>query len=232
MQTTGSTFSSEFETALLNLDRLKADQIFNNQLIDNSILNVIEAVVTPALIRIGDAWSRGDLALSQNYMAGRIAEDVVTRYLPASNDQRYQRPRIGITTLGDYHLLGKKIVTSILRSSGYNVIDYNTDMKLEDLVSRLIEDGVDIFLTSTLMLNNALMVGELKKELDSRGLNIKLVVGGAPFLFDDRLLSEVGADAMGSTASDVLRLIREYALNIDFGTNNVNINGNKEGDLA
>ncbi len=226
METTGLAFSSEFENALLDLDRLRADQIFNSQLIDNSILKVIDTVVTPALVRIGDAWARGDLALSQNYMAGRIAEDVVTSYLPASNDQRYQRPRIGITTLGDYHLLGKKIVSSILSSSGYNVTDYNTDMKIEDLADRLAEDNVDILLTSTLMLNNALLVGELKKELDSRNLNIKLVVGGAPFLFDDQLFDEVGADAMGSTASDVLRLIRESVLTIGRD------NGSKGGDIA
>jgi methanogenic corrinoid protein MtbC1 len=32
-------------------------------------------------------------------------------------------------------------------------------------------------------------------------------VGGAPFLFDDRLWQEVGADAMGKSASDVVAIV-------------------------
>jgi hypothetical protein len=33
------------------------------------------------------------------------------------------------------------------------------------------------------------------------------VVGGAPFRFDDQLWREVGADAMGLSASDALKIL-------------------------
>jgi methanogenic corrinoid protein MtbC1 len=32
-------------------------------------------------------------------------------------------------------------------------------------------------------------------------------VGGAPFLFDDQLWQEVGADAMGKSASDAVAIV-------------------------
>ena len=35
----------------------------------------------------------------------------------------------------------------------------------------------------------------------------KVVVGGAPFLFDDQLWQEVGADAMGKSAADAVAIV-------------------------
>jgi len=43
--------------------------------------------------------------------------------------------------------------------------------------------------------------------LKARGANIKVVVGGAPFLFDEELWREVGADAMGRSASDAVAIV-------------------------
>ncbi len=39
--------------------------------------------------------------------------------------------------------------------------------------------------------------------------NVKIVVGGAPFRFDDQLWREVGADAMCRTASEAVDVIHE-----------------------
>ncbi|WP_462272359.1 cobalamin B12-binding domain-containing protein [Methanohalophilus sp.] len=201
--------SLDFENALLNFDRVHAEQILEGALSENNAFEVIDEIVSPALTRIGTAWDTGEIALSQNYMAGRIAEQLMDEILPAESPERIDYPKIAITTLGDYHMLGKKVVTSMLRSTGHSIKEYG-NMDLDKLVEKLDEDGIDLLLTSTLMLNIALKINELKKRMDKKELKTKVIAGGAPFLFDDMLYREVGADHMARTSSDVYKLIDQY----------------------
>ena len=58
------------------------------------------------------------------------------------------------------------------------------------------------------MLNSALDVKEFILKLREENLRTKVVVGGAPFRFDANLHKEIGADAYGKSASDVLEIIK------------------------
>lgn len=60
------------------------------------------------------------------------------------------------------------------------------------------------------MLPSALHVRDLVMRLKSARLDVKVVVGGAPFLFDPELWREVGADAMGRSASDAAGIIGKF----------------------
>jgi methanogenic corrinoid protein MtbC1 len=77
-------------------------------------------------------------------------------------------------------------------------------------VARVVQDRVEILLVSVLMLPSALRVKELRARLTQAGRNIKIAVGGAPFRYDDQLWREVGADAMGRTASDAVKIVRQF----------------------
>jgi len=201
--------SLNFEKALLDLDRVRAEEILFEKAKSSSSLYAIDSIVSPALQRIGSAWDSGEIALSQEYMAGKITEQLVDKILPPESPERLTSPRIAITTLGDFHMLGKKIVVSVLKSIGYSVLDYG-GMQVEDVVKKVGEDDVDILLASTLMFNFALKVGELKKSLDENNLDVMLIVGGAPFLFDAQLETDVGADIMARTAGEVLAIVEKY----------------------
>ena len=113
---------------------------------------------------------------------------------------------MAIAVLEDYHLLGKRIVYSTLRASGFELLDYGR-MDLEELANQAQEDSVEILLISTLMLCSALRVKDLRGRLPG----MKIVVGGAPFRFDDQLWKEVGADATSATASGAVSIITALA---------------------
>ncbi len=55
------------------------------------------------------------------------------------------------------------------------------------------------------MLPSALKIKELKDKLEN--MDVKIIVGGAPFRFDDQLWREVGADAMCKNASEAVSII-------------------------
>jgi methanogenic corrinoid protein MtbC1 len=196
----------EFEQSLLAMDRVKARAILESLLARQGATPLVERLVVPVLEKIGSDWEAGQLALSQVYMSGRICEELVDWLLPPASPDRKSQPKMAIATLEDYHLLGKRLVYSMLRASGYEVMDYGRK-DVDGLVRKALEDRVELLLISTLMLNSALRVREVRTRLSQAGWAGKLVVGGAPFRFDPQLWREVGADASSPSAAGVVAIL-------------------------
>ena len=195
-----------FEQALLSLDRLAAWEILQQTGKKQTPMQLIEQVVVPVMERIGDGWNQGRIALSQVYMGGRICEELVDKLLPKEAPERKYQPRMAIAVLEDYHLLGKRIVYAAMRASGYELKDYGRST-VDDLVNHVREDRIKVLLVSALMLPSALRVRQLVTKIEEIGADVKIIVGGAPFLFDARLWKNVGADAMGKNATEAVKII-------------------------
>ena len=213
----------EFERALLALDRLGARAIFERagqargpsdsagDAAHSRRPELTDQLVVPALERIGAAWEQGEVALSQVYMSARICEDLVVGAAQrASRGISRTAPPMAIAVFEDHHLLGARIVKSLLMSSGYDLIDYGR-MGLTELVDAVGRDRIRILLVSTLMLRSALRVKQLRAALDEAEPGVRLVVGGAPFRFDENLASAVGADAAGRTGADAVKIVGRLA---------------------
>ncbi len=200
----------QLESALLSLDRVTVNRVLSEASASPSPLTRIESLIVPALERIGVGWEEGSVSLSQVYMSGRLCEEAVDAILPPSDDTRKSMPPLAIAALEDYHLLGLRIVYSTLRASGFSLRNYGrTDMN--QLVAHIKTDGIRILLLSALMLPAALRIKELRTRLQAKGCVPLIVVGGAPFRFDEELWKEVGADAFGNTASDAIAAISRLA---------------------
>lgn len=198
-----------FRESLESLDRIRADAIFQKVLSSLSPIDAVEQIVVPALEQIGAAWLEGSVALSQVYMSGRFCEEIVERVLPPSDPDRKHQPRSAIVVLNDYHMLGKRIVYSIMRASGFELFDYGR-LDVDELVKRVMADKISVLLISVLMLPSALKVREVCERLKTSGAQVKIAVGGAPFLFDAQLWREVEADAMGRNATDAVVLAQRW----------------------
>ncbi|MCP4660845.1 MAG: cobalamin-binding protein [bacterium] len=198
----------DLEQSLLSINRLAAGKLISDVGEEHTGVELVEGLIVPTLERIGSGWESGTIALSQVYMAARICEELVDTVLPPTSPERKDQPRMAVTVLEDRHRLGKRIVYSILRASGFELLDYD-HAGVDDVVRRVAEDHVEVLLISTLMLHSALRIRELRAGLRAQDPEVKIVVGGAPFRFDDQLWKEVGADAMCRHASEVVATIFE-----------------------
>jgi len=199
-----------FEEALLSVDRLEAQNLISKELKTCTPFEIIEKIIAPALENLGTKWEMGEIALSQEYMAGKISEELMIKILPENSLSRITSPRLGITTLGDYHLLGKRMVASFLRTAGFTLLDFGP-IEPEKLVERLKEEKIDILLVSILMLNLTSKVRKLRTLLEEEGLGMKIIVSGAPFKFDPLLYKNVGANAMVPDTSELISTINRLA---------------------
>jgi trimethylamine corrinoid protein len=204
----------ELETALLSIDRIQTSTIIRDTCSSGSAVQCVESLIVPALEEIGNKWERGEASLSQVYMSGRICEAIVDTMVPDSDPARSGHPRIAIAVLEDHHALGKRIVYSVLRAGGYTVTDYGLGLTVDQLVDNVVRDRIQILLISTLMLPPALRTKEAIARIRKLMPATRIIVGGAPFLFDPGLWREVGADAMGHAASETLEIVRSMVAEV------------------
>lgn len=198
----------EFVHALLAVKIKAAEEILSDLCVDFSMIEIADNLLAPSLESIGTGWEDGTVALAQVYMSGKICEQLVDKILKTSAPARREQPKMAMAVIEDYHSLGKKLVLFVLKVAGYEVLDYGHGLSTTEVIDRALEDEIEILLISTLMLPSALLIRNMTKLLKLRGSGIKVVVGGAPFLFDKDLWKEVGADAMGINASDAIGLVK------------------------
>lgn len=202
--------AEQFKTALLALDQLGAEKLLLDAGLADRPAEVIERVMVPVLVSIGAGWEAGTVALSQVYMSSRICQNIVASTPGANECRRHNQPRIAVAVLDDVHTLGKSIVLSELRASGYSVEDFGACRSVAELVAMAQSHDTEVLMVSVLMLRAALRVADLRVGLDAAGLETSLVVGGAPFRFDRNLWREVGADHVGRSAADALPILEGF----------------------
>ncbi len=193
---------------MLTIDRYQARRIITEYCDVDAPQTIVDDVIAPALEAIGDGWEQGTYSLAQVYMAGRICEELADDLLPPATSSGHSGPRVAIGVLDDYHMLGKRMVRAILHGAAIDAIDYGR-CEAWELASRAQNDDIDILMISTLMLPAALAVEDVRRALTAEGIRPWLVVGGAPFRLDPDLYHRVGADRMGTSASDAIRIVRE-----------------------
>lgn len=199
--------SNYLEQALLALDQEAAEKIIREVVHNESLVKPIGILISDTLKRIGDSWEKGHLSLSQVYMSGVICEKIIDKILPPSSPYRTNQPKTAIAVFEDFHLLGKRIVYSTLRASGIELMDLGGGLTVEKLSAIVRKEQIKILLISVLMLPSALRIKELTKQLSD--IDVKIIVGGAPFRFDNQLWAETGADYYGKDSAEALEIVHK-----------------------
>lgn len=210
-----------YNEAIYDTDRERALAIIRKA-VDQGVLpeEIIFQVVVPAIERMLAAVSQNmDANLAQHFLASQIASEVVDEMLPL-----FQQPpeKVGTmvigTSRGDFHGLGKRIVSGCLKLRMIEIIDLGLNVTPERFVDAALEHGAQVIGISSMMVHTArgsegcLAVRRILRERNLEQ-QLKIIVGGAPYRFDAELYQAVEADAWaehGVAAGPVIiDLIRE-----------------------
>lgn len=118
------------------------------------------------------------------------------------------------TVKGDVHDIGKEIVTIMLASDGFEVIDLGTDVEKEAYAESVQESGADIIAMSALLTTTREYMAEVIQYFREGELEVKILVGGSAV--SEVYAMEIGADAYGKDAVDAVKkakaLIQNHCL--------------------
>ncbi|MDP3538196.1 MAG: cobalamin-dependent protein [Azonexus sp.] len=209
-----------YNEAVFETDKEAAFEVINEAMAQGlTAEDVVFKVVIPAVEEMmADITRNPDANLAQHFMTAQIAAEVTERML-----EKFKHPpeiigRVVIgTAAGDLHSLGKRIVMGCLKALMVEVVDLGVNVPAEKFVDEAVAHDAQVIAVSAMMVHTA--TGEngcrkVREILCQRGLEekIKIVVGGAPYRFDEALYKSVGADgwaADGITASRmIIGLIR------------------------
>ena len=148
-------------------------------------LHVIEGPLMDGMNVVGDLFGSGKMFLPQVVKSARVMKQAVAWLEPFMEAEKAGKPReqagriLMATVKGDVHDIGKNIVGVVLQCNNYEVIDLGVMVPADRILDAAIEHKVDIIGLSGLItpsLDEMVFVGA---EMERRGFDIPLLIGGA-----------------------------------------------------
>lgn len=170
--------------------------------------------ITDSLKEVGDKFESGEFFLAELINAGEAAKIVISEYLePAikkSGSERESTGRILLGTVaGDIHDIGKSIVSSMLFTAGFDVVDLGVDVAPDKFVTAIREHNPEILGMSALLTTTLPMQKETIEALKKSKLRdqVKVIVGGSPV--NEGWVNEIGADGYSEDAIGAVKLVKK-----------------------
>lgn len=147
--------------------------------------------------QLGDAFAKGEAFLPELILAGdamKIVTKKVDEEVNAGKTAAEKKGRVIIGTVkDDVHDIGKLICISMMRASGFEVIDLGRDVDPQEFVDKAMELNADIIGSSALLTSTMESQRTIEEILKESGLKGKFItmIGGAP-------VSQLWADKIGA----------------------------------
>ncbi|CAG8669330.1 8054_t:CDS:10, partial [Cetraspora pellucida] len=159
-------------------------------------LDVIEGPLMTGMSTVGDLFGAGKMFLPQVIKSARVMKKAVAHLIPFMEAERQAQfaangneaidigpQHAGVVVLatvkGDVHDIGKNIVGVVLGCNNYKVIDLGVMTPCEKIIETALNEKADIIGLSGLITPSLDEMINVAKEMERRGLNIPLLIGGA-----------------------------------------------------
>jgi 5-methyltetrahydrofolate--homocysteine methyltransferase len=160
---------------------------------------------------IGTRFTDGTVFIPEVLFSARAMNNglkLLEPYLATSNVKRGGRVLIG-TVLGDLHDIGKNMVLSMMKGTGFEVIDMGVNVSTDIIVEQVREHRPDVLALSALLTTTMPQMKEVIEALAAAGLrdDVKVIVGGAPV--NQMFADQIGADGYAQDAGQAVTLAKE-----------------------
>lgn len=150
---------------------------------------------------VGDKFSTGDIFVPEMLMSAKAMSkgvDVLKPLLAGEGTASLGTCVIG-TVAGDLHDIGKNLVSMMIESAGFNMVDLGVDVAAEKFINAIKENkNVNLVACSGLLTSTMPAMKETVQAIKASGLNVKVMVGGAPVT--QEMADEFGADGFAPDA--------------------------------
>ncbi len=172
-----------------------------------SVAEILMDILEPAQREVGRLWARGHISIAQEHFCTAVTEFVMTDLYPGMFDGGAgERRLLAVHAPGSMHHVGLRMVTDILECHGWDTTYLGGNVEFETLAGLLAEDRADLLLVSASMPSQIASVRAMIRVIreDPLTRDVKVVVGGRPFLVAPDLVDAVGADGYASDARNAI----------------------------
>ena len=136
---------------------------------------------------VGDLFGSGRMFLPQVVKSARAMKRAVAYLEPYMEEEKQQAGYVAraqgkvvlATVKGDVHDIGKNIVGVVLGCNNYEVIDLGVMVPADKILDTAAEEGADVVGLSGLITPSLDEMVNVAREMERRGLDLPLLIGGA-----------------------------------------------------
>ncbi len=150
-------------------------------------LDVIEGPLMDGMNIVGDLFGAGKMFLPQVVKSARVMKQAVAHLVPFIEEEKRSgggTPRsagkiVMATVKGDVHDIGKNIVAVVLRCNNFEAVDLGVMVPAAEILDVAARENADLIGVSGLITPSLDQMCGLAAEMERRGLDIPLLIGGA-----------------------------------------------------
>jgi 5-methyltetrahydrofolate--homocysteine methyltransferase len=203
----------ELVKAIADLDEEAATKLVRGMLQKGEDPLKIVDLCRKGLDVVGQRYEAMEYFLSQLVLAADIFQKITDMIAPKLKGRKAQiRGKVVLGTVqGDIHDMGKNLVAMLLRMNGFEVYDLGVDVPPKAFVDKVKGTGSNIVAMSGLLTIAWDAMKKTVEELKIAGLKnkVKIMIGGGTT--NDSVVKFVGADALGKTTVDAVKLAIEWS---------------------
>ena len=187
-----ATSASRMYDALVAGDERPALMIVRPPLSEGTpIVGVVQQVIVPPLVRIGQAWRDRTLTIWVEHRASAIVERILGEIAP--NPRGRRRGTVVVASVsGDHHSLPTSMAAVTLRADNWHVEHLGADMPPDELLQFCAEHDIDVAVISSTNPDTAELAAHTAQRVEVAGTRCVL---GAPGRSLDDLVAGVRAAA-------------------------------------
>lgn len=144
-------------------------------------VDILNTVLLPAMKDVGDRFGSGQLILPfvlQSAEVMKRSAQHIEQYLE-KQEGTTKGTVVLATVYGDVHDIGKNLVNTILSNNGYTVYDIGKQVPVNTIIEKAQEYNADAIGLSALLVSTSKQMPLCVQELQRRGLNFPVLIGGA-----------------------------------------------------
>lgn len=176
-------------------------------------LEAMEDGISKGMQVIGKRFEAGEAFLPELLMAAdtfAAAMEIFKPAIDAAHKDVATAGKVVIATVkGDVHNLGKNIVTTVLETNGFEVLDLGIDQSTLNIIEAAGQQQADIIALSSVMTTTMPYQKEVIDTLQELGKRADhaVLIGGGPV--SQQWADEIGADGYGASAMDAVELAKQ-----------------------
>lgn len=159
---------------------------------------------------VGEKMERGDMFIPEVLMSAKamgISVEILKPLLAEGEGASAGKVLIG-TVKGDLHDIGKNLVSMMMESAGFEVIDLGIDVEPGKFVEAIKENQPVIVGLSALLTTTMPMMKQTVDSIKEAGMRdtLKIIVGGAPV--NKAFADEIGVDGYAPDAGAACKMAK------------------------
>jgi corrinoid protein of di/trimethylamine methyltransferase len=176
-------------------------------------LRAVEEGLSKGMAIVGERFEEGEAFLPELLTAAETFSSAMEILKPAIDAQKRQLGRPGTvvigTVRGDVHNIGKNIVSTVLETQGFEVVDLGVDNSPLKFIEEAEKVKADVIALSSLMTTTMPGQKEVIETLKEMKLRDRyfVIVGGGPVT--QKWADQIGADGYGKGSLQAVELVKK-----------------------